>query len=375
MKNPKYRGLKFKIMLQTIGLTLIAALIGYGIYFILIDGVFQEPFANLMVGLFQKLSMDEKSAILVYRTIFWKNKTMILTCGFLILYLFSFYLGMSRFTDYLDEISNGIHMIIKESSDMIELSDELQPLESQMNTIKNTLRDREYQALQSEQRKNDLVIYLAHDLKTPLTSIIAYLSLLDESPDMPYEQRAKYTKISLEKSKRLGELINEFFEITRYNLQNITLEKQKISLNMLLEQLVDEFYPVFQKKNVTCNIDIKDDIELFVDAERMARVFDNLFRNAISYSYEGTPIDVFVEKQESAVRITVRNQGKQIAEHKLNHLFEKFYRLDDARSTNTGGAGLGLAIAKEIVELHGGAIQAESNEMYTQFIVTLPYTA
>lgn len=375
MKNPKYRGLKFKIMLQTIGLTLIAAIIGYSIYFILIDGVFQEPFANLMVGLFERLGMQEESAILVYRTIFWKNKTMILTCGFIILYLFSFYLGMSRFTDYLDEISNGIHMIIKESSDMIELSDELQPLESQMNTIKNTLRDREYQALQSEQRKNDLVIYLAHDLKTPLTSIIAYLSLLNESPDMPNEQRAKYTKISLEKSKRLGQLINEFFEITRYNLQNITLEKQKISLNMLLEQLIDEFYPVFQKKNITCKIDIEDEIELFVDAERMARVFDNLFRNAISYSYEGTPIDVFVDRQEDAVRITVRNQGKQIAEHKLNHLFEKFYRLDDARSTNTGGAGLGLAIAKEIVELHGGTIRAESDEIYTQFIVTLPYTA
>ena len=375
MKNPKYRSLKFKIMLQTIGLTLIAALIGYSIYFILIDGIFQEPFANLMVGLFQKLSMDEESAILVYRTIFWKNKTLILTCGFIVLYLFSFYLGMSRFTDYLDEISNGIHMIIKESTNMIELSDELQPLESQMNTIKNTLRNREYQALQSEQRKNDLVVYLAHDLKTPLTSIIAYLSLLNESPDMPEEQRAKYTQISLEKAKRLGDLINEFFEITRYNLQNITLEKQKISLNMLLEQLVDEFYPVFQRKNTTCHINMEDDIELYVDAERMARVFDNLFRNAISYSYEGTPIDVFVERQEKAVRITVRNQGKQIAEHKLNHLFEKFYRLDDARSTNTGGAGLGLAIAKEIVELHGGTIQAESNEIYTQFIVTLLYTA
>ena len=375
MKNPKYRSLKFKIMLQTIGLTLIAALIGYSIYFILIDGIFQEPFANLMVGLFQKLSMDEESAILVYRTIFWKNKTLILTCGFIVLYLFSFYLGMSRFTDYLDEISNGIHMIIKESTNMIELSDELQPLESQMNTIKNTLRNREYQALQSEQRKNDLVVYLAHDLKTPLTSIIAYLSLLNESPDMPEEQRAKYTQISLEKAKRLGDLINEFFEITRYNLQNITLEKQKISLNMLLEQLVDELYPIFQRKNTTCHINMEDDIELYVDAERMARVFDNLFRNAISYSYEGTPIDVFVERQEKAVRITVRHQGKQIAEHKLNHLFEKFYRLDDARSTNTGGAGLGLAIAKEIVELHGGTIQAESNEIYTQFIVTLPYTA
>ena len=109
--------------------------------------------------------MDEESAILVYRTIFWKNKTLILTCGFIVLYLFSFYLGMSRFTDYLDEISNGIHMIIKESTNMIELSDELQPLESQMNTIKNTLRNREYQALQSEQRKNDLVVYLLGDVE------------------------------------------------------------------------------------------------------------------------------------------------------------------------------------------------------------------
>lgn len=375
MKNHKYRSLKFKIMLQTIGITAVVALIGYCVYFVLIDGIFQEPFANIMVAIFQKLNMDEESAILVYRTIFWQNKTMILTLGFIILYLFSFYLGMSRFTDYLDEIRNGIDMIVQESAELIDLSAELQPLEVQMNKIKNNLRDRQYQALQSEQRKNDLVVYLAHDLKTPLTSIIAYLSLLDEAPDMPIEQRAKYTGISLEKAKRLGDLINEFFEITRYNLQNITLEKQNISLNMLLEQLIDEFYPVFQRKQITCHIDMKDDISLFVDAERMARVFDNLFRNAISYSYEGTPIDVIVEKLEEDVRITVRNQGKQIAEHKLNHLFEKFYRLDEARSTNTGGAGLGLAIAKEIVELHDGTIQAKSNEKYTQFIVTLPYTA
>ncbi len=362
-------------MLQTIGLTAILALIGYSIYFILIDGVFQKPFADMMVSLFQKLNMDEMSAILVYRTIFWKNKTVILTLGFLILYLLSFYLGMSKFSDYLDEIACGIHSIVKESNNSISMSSELQPIESELNEIKNTLRERQYQALQSEQRKNDLVVYLAHDLKTPLTSIIAYLSLLDEAPEMPVEQRAKYVNISLEKAKRLGELINEFFEITRYNLQNITLEKQEISLNMLLEQMIDEFYPVFQEKNITCNIQMEDDITLFVDAERMARVFDNLFRNAVSYSFLGTPIDVWVEKKESMVRIVVRNQGKQIAKHKLDHLFEKFYRLDESRSTNTGGAGLGLAIAKEIVELHGGKIWATSDEVYTQFIVELPYSS
>ncbi len=373
MKNNKYRSLKLKIMLQTIGITSIIAFIGYCIYSVLIDGIFQEPFANLMVSLFQNLHMDEESAILVYRTIFWKNKTMILTCMFIIMYLISFYLGMSKFTDYLDEVGKGIDMILNDSSEPIKLPEELQPLELQMNTIKNNLRDQRYAAAQSEQRKNDLVVYLAHDLKTPLTSIVAYLSLLDEAPDMPLVQRAKYTGISLEKAKRLGELINEFFEITRYNLQNITLERQQISLNMLLEQLVDEFYPVFKEKNIVCRVHIEEDIELFVDAERMARVFDNLFRNAISYSYEETPIDVIAKTSDQTVRITVRNQGKEIAEHKLNHLFEKFYRLDEARSTNTGGAGLGLAIAKEIVELHGGMIQAVSNEKYTEFIVTLPY--
>jgi two-component system sensor histidine kinase VanS len=362
-------------MLQTVGTTMIIAFIGYCIYSVLIDGIFQEPFANIMVSLFQRLHMDEESAILVYRTIFWKNKTMILTFGFIILYLISFYLGMTKFTDYLEEVGKGIDMIVQESSELIELSEELTPLEVQMNTIKNTLRDRQYQAAQSEQRKNDLVVYLAHDLKTPLTSIVAYLSLLDEAPDMPLEQRAKYTGISLAKAKRLGELINEFFEITRYNLQNITLEKQHISLNMLLEQLVDEFYPVFKAKNIVCRVHMEEDIDLFVDAERMARVFDNLFRNAISYSYKETPVEVTAKTYGETVRITVRNQGKQIAEHKLNHLFEKFYRLDEARSTNTGGAGLGLAIAKEIVELHGGNIQAVSNERYTEFIVTLPYIA
>lgn len=373
MKNHKYRSLKIKIMLQTFGITTVIAFIGYCIYSILIDGIFQEPFANLMVSFFQKLQMDEESAILVYRTIFWKNKTMILTCGFIILYLISFYLGMTKFTDYLDEVSNGIQTVVDESPNLIQLSEELKPVEFQLNTIKNNLQEQRRMAMESEQRKNDIVVYLAHDLKTPLTSIIAYLSLLDEAPDMPLEQRARYTGISLEKAKRLGELINEFFEITRYNLQNIILEKEQISLNMLFEQLIDEFYPVFHEKNIECIIQMEEEIEIFVDAERMARVFDNLFRNAIAYSYPGTPIEVSAKTVEEHVCITVRNQGKQIAEHKLNHLFEKFYRLDEARATNTGGAGLGLAIAKEIVELHGGTITASSNEMFTQFCVTIPY--
>ena len=211
-------------------------------------------------------------------------------------------------------------------------------------------------AEESEQRKNDIIVYLAHDLKTPLTSIIAYLSLLNESPDMSEEQRAKYIGISLEKAKRLGELINEFFEITRYNLQNITLDKKEFYLYVLLEQVMDSFAAVFKHG----------------DPDRLARVFENLLRNAVSYCYPNSLIEVYGMIDGDNAEILVRNQGKTIPEHQLNNLFEKFYRLDEARSSETGGAGLGLAIAKEIIELHDGTIKAKSQNEYTTFIIRLP---
>ncbi|MFR7384941.1 MAG: sensor histidine kinase [Anaerostipes sp.] len=152
-------------------------------------------------------------AIRVYRLVFMQNKTMIIGAGFFLLLLLSFYLGMSKFTTYLRQVEGGIQMILNESKDRILLPPELNPLENKLNEIKGTLKEQRRIAEESEQRKNDIIVYLAHDLKTPLTSIIAYLSLLNEAPDMPVEQRAKYTGISLEKAKRLGELINEFLRL------------------------------------------------------------------------------------------------------------------------------------------------------------------
>ena len=120
-----------------------------------------------------------------------------------------------------------------------------------LNTLKMTLKRREYEAMESEQRKNDLVVFLAHDLKTPLTSIIAYLTMLDEQPELSEEDREKYIHISLEKSIRLGELISEFFEITRFNLQDIVLQKETLDISMMLEQLADESYAVLAEKSLT----------------------------------------------------------------------------------------------------------------------------
>mgnify|MGYP002511819524 CR=1 FL=1 len=226
-------------------------------------------------------------------------------------------------------------------------------------------------------RRNDLITYLAHDLKTPLTSVIGYLSLMDEAPDMPAPQRAKYVRITLDKALRLEKLINEFFEITRYNLQQIILEKETVNLSFLLEQMADEFYPLLSEHGNTILLEVKPapaggPVTLCGDGEKLARVFNNILKNAIAYSYPGTGIAVECSVSEDYAYIVISNFGRTIPAHKLDTIFEKFFRLDDARATNTGGAGLGLAIAKEIVTLHGGVITAQSEDEVTSFRVELP---
>ena len=246
----------------------------------------------------------------------------------------------------------------------------------QMAEIKASMQKNEQMLREEASRKNDLITYLAHDLKTPLTSVIGYLSLLDEAPDMPDQQRAKYVRITLDKALRLEKLINEFFEITRYNLQQIVLEKETMNLPFMLEQMTDEFYPILSAHGNTVRLVIQPgqgkDISLYADGEKLARVFNNILKNAVAYSYPDTEILVYCGVRDNCAQITFTNRGRTIPGHKLDSIFEKFFRLDDARATNTGGAGLGLAIAKEIVELHGGVIGAKSENEVTRFTVILP---
>lgn len=238
--------------------------------------------------------------------------------------------------------------------------------------LKEQYRNSEERLRAESVRKNELVAYLAHDLKTPLTSVIGYISLLKEAPEMPAEQRAKYTGIALEKALRLESLINEFFDITRYNLQEIVLEEETFDLSFMLMQMADEFYPVLEQHGKSISIHADEDLPIAADSAKLARVFNNILKNAVAYSYDNTEIEIHAEKHKDMIRISISNFGKTIPKQKLDMIFEKFYRLDDARSTNTGGAGLGLAIAKEIVVAHGGTISVTSEKQITTFIVELP---
>ena len=224
-------------------------------------------------------------------------------------------------------------------------------------------------------QKEDFTAAFAHELKTPLTSIIGYLSLLQEAPDLPTEQRIKYVDITLEKAQRLEHLINEFFDITRYNLQQMQLEVSDTDLSYMLIQLSDEFYPLLERHGNRIALHAADHLHLVCDANKMARVFNNLLKNAIAYSDPGTEIRIKARASAEQVRLTMTNHGPTIPANELDQLFDKFYRIDSSRSTETGGAGLGLAIAKEIVTLHHGTIAVTSKDNLTCFTVTLPLDA
>ena len=374
MKN-NYRKLKFSILLQTVLVTALTVLVGGFLLNYVIDGVYNDSFAKTFVGLLEAFNVQEETAKQLYWKLIGDNKIFFMIVGYLVLFALFFYIALSKMTSYLDQIDHGIENIISDSTEPIHLITELKPIEIRLNEIKATLKRQELEAEESEKKKNDLVIFLAHDLKTPLTSIVAYLSMLDSHQEMPEEEREKYTHIALEKSLRLGELINEFFDITRYNLQNIEIEPLEINLTMMLEQIADELYGVLQEKCLTCEVDVEEDLVVYGDPDKLARVFDNILKNAIAYCYENTVIRIEAWKKYRDVEIVFINQGDKIPGAMLQTIFEKFYRVDNSRSSGTGGAGLGLAIAKQIVELHGGLIRAKSDDQKTQFIVTLPGTA
>lgn len=318
---------------------------------------------------------DIGTVVTIREPAWWKLKPLLLGCftamvcgGLIITLIAAHFYGKS----VKQRTITGISRLLREERAASEFPREYAEIAARMAEIRSAMLQGE-QALRKEAaRKNDLVTYLAHDLKTPLTSVIGYLSLLDEAPDMPPEQKGKYTRIALDKACRLEGLVNEFFEITRYNLQQIKLEKEQIDLYYLLVQLMDEFYPILSGKGNTAVLKAEESLTVWGDPAKLARVFNNILKNAAAYSFPGSEICISAAEESGSVSVSFSNHGPEIPPEKLSLIFDRFYRMDDARSSNAGGAGLGLAIAREIVTLHGGAITAESRSDTTTFTVTLP---
>ncbi len=290
----------------------------------------------------------------------------------LVYVILSLYRMIKKIFSYINAIVESSNNWFTKDTDYITLPDELSDLEKKLNYLKRESLTNEKLARENEQKKDELIVYLAHDIKTPLTSMIGYLSILNEMDDMPKKQQEKYIKIALDKSYRLEELINELFDVARFNSEKIILEKEKLNLNLMLAQIIDDFYPTLSELNKKIELNNEQQIMLVADPDKLGRVFNNLIKNAINYSAENSNIRINVRKNEYNIIVDIINEGRQIPKEKLDQIFEKFYRLDSSRISKTGGSGLGLAIAKDIVQLHGGQIKAISSEKETLFRVELP---
>ena len=371
--------------MQTSGMVALTFLI----IFLLYSRFWFGRMGDWIVGFLEgTLHLDYEDAWNIYNYGLRENAYLIMFGAVAVCFLLLFRLLLTRFTRYFNEIDQRLDKLIQGNDKEILLSPEMEPMERKLNVLRQTLEKRELEAKLAEERKNNLVMYLAHDIRTPLTSVIGYLSLLEEAPDMPPEQKAKYVHITLEKANRLEGLIQEFFEITRYNIQQIRQDKEWIDLYYMLVQMIEEFYPLMAEKGNRAALHSTENIKIFGDPTKLARVFNNILKNAIAYSAPNTPISICVEELPTAgldeeetatgdrkIRISFRNQGMTIPQDKLTAIFDKFYRMDEARNSNTGGAGLGLAIAREIVTLHEGKIYAASEKGEVVFCVELPHAA
>lgn len=342
-------------------------IIAFGIYAVIIV-------IAMFAGIFISSQFTWYGSSLLYRLlkIIDYNKELfilfMLGIGFIVIFIYYWLKTLS----YLEKVINATKSIYQKNDDLIVLPDELKEVENQINQIRMDVVNNERAAKEAERRKNDLVVYLAHDLKTPLTSVIGYLTLLRDELQISEELREKYLSISLEKAERLEDLINEFFEITRFNLTNLTLDLSKVNLTRMLEQILFEFRPLMDEKEIGYSLIMDQDIYVIFDVNKMQRVFDNLLRNAINYSFEKSVIEINVVKVDTNIIFTIKNHGFTIPEEKLERIFEQFYRLDTARTSKTGGVGLGLAIAKEIVSLHKGSISVASKDDIIIFELVLP---
>ena len=348
--------------------------------------LFKNYYSRFVINVvFASVILFAFTSFLVYNTIIIEDNkenvnlySIILFLAFgVIVFALTFIALERKRNHYLDEIFLGIERISKgDLNSKIEAKgdDELSLMALNINLMQDTINKLIISEKESEKTKNELITNIAHDLRTPLTSIIGYLDILVNNKTLDEEKKNNYLSIAFEKSKKLEVLIEDLFSFTKMNYgDELVLKKERIDIVELLNQLLSELYPLFETNNLEYSLQSNVSSKMMdLDPKLIVRLFENLINNAIKYGKDGKNIVVKLKSIEelSKVEISVINFGKLIPEQSLKKIFDKFYRVDNSRTSETGGTGLGLAIAKSIVELHGGEITVKSDIDGTVFKVT-----
>ena len=304
---------------------------------------------------------------------------LILAAGSCVLFVVIFNLLTRNVTRYIEEITTSIQKLSQgDFSTRVDVryENEFSIIAQNLNVMALDLKLAKEKEEKAESTKNELITNVAHDLRTPLTSIIGYLDILNTKPDITDNERSKYMDIAYNKSKRLESLINDLFSFTKLSYGNMPIKSGMLDVVKLLEQQMEEFYPVFKEHQLICEFKANEPSAIILgDGEMIARAFDNLISNAIKYGKNGKIVKVITKKEANYIKVSVINYGSVIPKEDLPYIFDRFYRVEQSRTEGTGGTGLGLPIAKSIVEKHGGRIEARSSMAGTVFEVYLKLAA
>lgn len=292
-----------------------------------------------------------------------------------VLFTTYFLLLTRKFASYIEEIASGITKIAAgdfETRIDINNEDEFAFIATKLNNMTDDIKQIIENDRKSESNKNELITSVAHDLRTPLTSIIGYLELVSDQDKISPETKQRYIEIAYSKSKRLEKLIEDLFAYTKFSFGEATMELSDIDMVKFISQLVDEFYPSFAENGLEYEFNTNlNSVYVSADGNLLARAFANLVSNAIKYGKDGKRVIIKLIEEHGKVKVSVTNYGRLIPEKDLNYIFERFYRVESSRSSETGGTGLGLAIAKSIIEMHGGSIRVKSDFDGTVFEVAM----
>ncbi|TVY09033.1 HAMP domain-containing protein [Paenibacillus cremeus] len=293
----------------------------------------------------------------------------------LAVFIFLFYYLTKRKMRYIEELASGLRVVSTGNLDhrvVVRSQDELGELAINMNAMVSELQRTIEEERRAERLKNELVTNVSHDLRTPLTLIMGYLRLLHDKNYETPEQAASYASIAYSKSEKLKSLIDDLFEYTKLSNQDVPLNKRGVVINEVLEQLLEEYVSLSEEQQLTLVRSLPPErLTVRIDVDQMIRVFENLLSNAIKYSLKPGTITVLMTHDRTHVLIRISNQADNLTPDELEQLFDRFYRVDQARTSDFGGSGLGLAIARSIVESHEGSIWAESEDGQIHFYVKL----
>ena len=372
MKVRRFRSLRFRLvlyMLMSVAATLLTeAVIFAGIY------LYES---RIVAGEYHRIwgSNGQGTSVLDLSRSAGLDILVIVVFTVLLMTLY-YILFLNNYAGYVREIIGGVDKM--KSGDLnyeipVRGEDELAEIAGSINELRINLYETLEADKEVERRKDELITNVAHDLRTPLTSILGYLDLISQGDFLTEDQKQKYLGIVTAKARQLETLVKDLFDYTRYDKDKVRIRKEVLDLNVFVPQLVDEFYPGFMDNGLTCQTYFYDGVlNIKANGELLARAIGNLISNAIKYGADGKLVEVHTGIVDNRAFVSVVNYGRIIPDDQLDKIFDKFYRVESSRSLKTGGTGLGLAIAKNIVNLHEGIIWASSDESGTKFQIELP---